>query len=285
MSSPAAISIREMTIADIPAGLDLCRASHWNQTARDWRHFLHASPHGALVAVDHDTVVGTVATLPYGSFAWISMVLVDPASRGRGIGRLLLERGLELVPAGSVARLDATPAGEVIYRKLGFTGEYGLARLFTDRRLPSVTRSSDVRPFDDADWPAVLDMDLRAFGSSRASLLELLADGAPDYAWVVEHGGRLRGYSLGRHGHVRDQLGPLVADSPATAMVLLEAALASQPRRSFFVDVPDDQRHLRSRLNELGFSIERTFLRMHRGRLVNSGDRALVYAIAGPEFG
>src|SRR5262245_63303442 len=117
-----------MDFADIPAGLALCRASGWNQTEQDWRYFLTAAPHGALAAVEHGRVVGTVATLPYGPFAWISMVLVDPAARRKGVGTELLTRGLALVPERMAARLDATPAGEALYRKIGFFAEYGLSR-------------------------------------------------------------------------------------------------------------------------------------------------------------
>src|SRR5687767_2691655 len=98
MSSIPDVLIRDMTVSDIPAGLALCRASRWNQTERDWLYFLTAAPHSAVVAVEDGVVIGTVATMPYGPFAWISMVLVDPAARHRGIGTLLLDRGLALVP-------------------------------------------------------------------------------------------------------------------------------------------------------------------------------------------
>ncbi len=274
-----------MTVADIPAGLGLCRASRWNQTERDWQHFLTAAPHGALVAVENSSVIGTVAMLPYGSFAWISMVLVDPAARGRGIGTLLLNRGLALVPRGSAARLDATPAGEVIYRKLGFVAEYGLARLFLDARPVNGARTPGARPLAAGDWPQLLDLDTHVFGASRASLLERLASDAPEYAWVTERGGRLHGFLLGRHGHVREQLGPLIADSAETAGMLIEACLAAHPDRYVFIDVPDDQQTWRVRLADLGFAIERPFLRMYRGALTAAGQPSRVYAITGPEFG
>ncbi len=143
MSSPPGVLIREMSLADIPSGLGLCRASRWNQTERDWQSFLTTAPHGALVAVENGRVIGSVATLPYGPFAWISMVLVDPAARRRGLGTLLLNRGLALIPDRMAARLDATPAGEVLYRKLGFAAEYGLARLFLD--VPASPKQSDRR--------------------------------------------------------------------------------------------------------------------------------------------
>jgi len=297
MSSPAGVLIREMRLADIPAGLNLCRGSHWNQTEQDWLYFLKTAPRGALVAVRNGLVIGTVATLPYGPFAWISMVLVDAAARHRGIGTLLLDQGLALVPEGIVSRLDATPAGEVLYRTRGFVAEYGLARLFLDgkqagaaraadaRAAFAATRRRDVRRLSSGDWPAIHRMDTREFGASRASLLERLAREAPEYAWVVERYGRVQGYLLGRHGHVREHLGPLIAETLETAGLLLDVCVAAHPDRRIVLDVPDDQHHWRASLAQLGFAIERPFLRMSRGRLAASGQPSRVYAITGPEFG
>ena len=135
------VSIRGMTAADIPAGLAFCRASGWNQTRQDWQHFLTAAPDGALVAVKDQVVIGTVTTAPYGPFTWLAMVLVAPEARSKGVGTLLFDRGLDLVGDEAAARLDATPAGEAIYRARGFVAEYPLARLFLDSRPARPTRS------------------------------------------------------------------------------------------------------------------------------------------------
>src|SRR5262245_56633464 len=188
MVLPNGGSIREMTPEDIAAGLALCRASHWNQTEQDWRFFLTAAPHGAIVAQEGGRVIGTVATLPYGPFTWISMVLVDPAARGRHVGTTLLQRGLDLAGADATARLDATPAGEPIYRGLGFTGEYRLARWCLDAASVPVRGGITARPVALADWTAMLEMDARAFGASRVHLLRHLAADAPEYARVVPDG-------------------------------------------------------------------------------------------------
>jgi GNAT superfamily N-acetyltransferase len=278
-----------MTVADIPSGLSLCRAAHWNQTATDWEFFLSHAPHGALVAEDNGRVVGTVVAVPYGAFAWISMVLVDPASRGRGVGRLLLQRGLELVPEGVTARLDATPAGEPLYRSLGFKGEYRLARWFVRERERPVASmpagSSYVRSLRQQDLRPILQMDRLVFGASRGALLERMAAEAPEYAWVLEVEERIRAYLFGRHGHVREHLGPLVADTRESAQVLLESCLASHPRRSFFVDAPERDDGWTDVLRTLGFGVERPFLRMYRGVLTAPGNPSVLYAITGPEFG
>ena len=284
MLLPDGVSIRPMTPADVAAGLALCRASHWNQTEQDWRFFLTEAPHGALVAEAGGRVIGTVATLPYGPFTWISMVLVDPVARGKHVGTTLLRRGLELVGADATARLDATPAGEVIYRTIGFASEYHLARWFLDA-TPPIARQSGAQPLSDTDWLAIGQMDQRAFGASRLGLLRRLAAEAPEYARVIRHGNDVRGYVFGRHGHNRDHLGPLVADDPNTAAALLDSILVEQRGRRFYLDVPDDQQEWRDVISRIGFAIERPFLRMHRGPLTAPGQPAAVYAIAGPEFG
>ena len=289
MPSPADVSIRAMTARDITAGLALCRAAHWNQTAADWEFFLSYAPDGALVAECGGTVLGTVATVPYGPFTWISMVLVDPASRGRGVGRELLHRGLELVPAHVTARLDATPAGEPLYRTLGFTPEYGIARWSVDpsARINAAAHEAPPRgrPVAIDDWPLILQMDRHVFGASRESLLRRLANEAPEYASVFDTGGRLRAYVFGRHGHVRDHLGPLVADTRESAQRLLESCLAAQRGASFFLDAPDRDDGWGDVLAALGFRIERPFLRMHRGPLTTAGNPSVVFAVTGPEFG
>ncbi len=288
-----------MTVTDIPAGLSLCRAAHWNQTAADWEFFLAFTPAGALVADERGVVIGTVATVPYGPFTWISMVLVDPAFRGRGVGRLLLERGLALVPESVVARLDATPAGEPLYRTLGFAPEHAITRWFIEAATRKGWPHGDGpathegwphcslygRPLGPDDWPPILQMDRHVFGASRARLLQHLAQDAPEYAWVLETDGRMRAYLFGRHGHVRDHLGPLIADARESAHVLLHSCLASQSQRGFFIDAPDRDDGWRDVLASLGFASERPFLRMHKGRLSAPGNPGVVYAVTGPEFG
>jgi len=284
MFRPDGVSIREMTADDVAAGLRLCRASQWNQTEQDWRFFLTAVPHGALVAQEDGRVIGTVATCPYGPFTWISMVLVDPAARGRQVGSTLLKRGLELAGARTTARLDATPVGEAIYRRIGFAGEYRLARWCLDV-TPPIARGSSARPLAPADWLAIRERDLRAFGASRLGLLQRLAGEAPEYARVIRRGNQVQGYLFGRHGHNREHLGPLVADGPDTAAELLASCLAEQPHCRFYLDAPDDRQEWRDILSSVGFVIERPFLRMHRGALTAPGQPSSIYAIAGPEFG
>src|SRR5690348_15826102 len=106
------MTFRKMERTDIPAGLSLCRSAGWNQLSRDWELFLSLDPEGNRVCLHDDgSVVGTVTTIRYNKhFAWIGMVLVDPAHQRKGIGLQLLEQACHILKNENCVKLDATPA-------------------------------------------------------------------------------------------------------------------------------------------------------------------------------
>jgi ribosomal protein S18 acetylase RimI-like enzyme len=229
---------RDMTPADIAAGLKLSRAAGWNQTERDWGLFLQLSPKGCRVAVIDERVVGTVATARYEDrFAWIGMVLVDPPERGQGIGARLTAEALEVLEDMPSIRLDATPAGHAVYQKLGFVDEYRLSRM---ERLASSEglslRRNPARPMMKDDLPAVAIFDRQVFGADRRLTLEWMFDGAPEYAWIIEERGQILGYMLGRRGYNFESMGPVVAHDQRTARRMVSACLNRQAGKPFIID-------------------------------------------------
>jgi GNAT superfamily N-acetyltransferase len=124
------IRIRPMTAADLPLGLRLSREAGWNQTPADWSRLLGLGPAGCFVAELDGAAVGTTTTCVFGPIAWVAMVLVDRDVRGRGIGTALVAHAIDHLDELGVRsiRLDATPLGEPLYRRLGFVAEYPLTR-------------------------------------------------------------------------------------------------------------------------------------------------------------
>jgi GNAT superfamily N-acetyltransferase len=277
-----------MTRADVATGLALCRASGWNQTAADWDRLLASGGDGCRVALLDDRVVGTVTTVSYeGRFAWIGMVLVDPAVRGRGIGRALLEAALDGLGIVT-ARLDATPEGHPLYQRLGFVDERQLRRLTTTSALPPLeakVAAAGARPMRRDDLAAVLAWDREVFGADRQALLEWALAAAPDLALVVERGAGLEGYCLGRRGHLFTQIGPIVAGSVEAASRLVAACRLQAAGSPLVVDAPTFPSSWIGRLIELGFAEQRPFIRMCRGVNAHSGHPDRQLAIFGPEWG
>lgn len=285
------VRMRAMNRDDVAAGLRLCRASHWNQVARDWELFLAMSPDGCRVAIDeHGAVIGSVATLRYGeALGWVAMVLVDPGRRGEGIGTRLLEEALRLLDGVATVRLDATPAGRGVYLPLGFREEYDLQRCqrqaaanVPEDAFAGAASTLAVRPMADADLAAVFAMDRAAFGADRSELLRAFRRGAADYAWVAGDDA-IDGFLLGRHGHAFEHLGPLVAREESVARRLVDSCLAAHPGRPFILDAPPHA-EWRDWLASRQFTVQRPFVRMYRGPRKHEEMLDGIFAIAGAEF-
>ncbi len=280
-----------MRSADIPAGLRLCRLSGWNQVEADWRTFLDSPDGGGWVAETDGSVLGTVTFLRYpAGFTWLAMMLVDPAHRRTGIGAQLMEAALASVAGESCVRLDASPAGEPLYRRYGFVPEYGLERASLlvpsepawGRRFRPPTA---VRPMEARELPEVLAWDREIFGVDRGVLLASFHRRAPELAWTAREGARLAGYTFGRPGQLYHQLGPVAAIGEAVAEALVAGCLSGQSGRRIAVDVPAGARGWMEWLRAAGFRTDRSFLRMRRGANGSPGTPEHQFAIAGPEFG
>ncbi|HTS68320.1 MAG TPA: GNAT family N-acetyltransferase [Terriglobia bacterium] len=277
------LCLRLMTAVDIPAGIRLKEAAGWNQTQGDWERFLRASPHGCFVADFEGQVVGSAATISYeGRFAWIGMVLVDPAQRGQGIGTKLLRKAVEYLEDCGIPsiKLDATPQGKPLYEDLGFVAEYEIERWQLER-----TPAPDCLGAVTSVTEEVLSLDREVFGADRRGLLKSIAEEYPAFVLQTRSRGKLRGYSFGRRGALADHLGPWVAVSEASACNLLDEFLIRSGSEMVFVDGLKNTPWALKLLRNHGFQYARSLTRMYRGRNTFPGRPRLQGAILGPEFG
>ena len=264
--------------------LELSQSARWNQNAADWRLMLDIGRGWGVELADGSLGASTLV-LFYGSFAWVSMVLVLPSQRRKGYAKRLLRIALDdLKNRALTPILDATPAGRMVYVQEGFHDTWGFRRLQLREPCAALERPAGVRALRQSDWPRLLELDARAFGASRERLLRALAARLPAAALVAEGGAGLEGFLLGRDGREACQLGPLVARSTGAARTMLAAGLAAV-RAPLFLDLVDREPGLSAWLESLGFAFQRPFSRMVRGAPWAPGEAALVYCPAGPELG
>ena len=283
-----------------PAELDgaqaLVREAGWNQVAADWRIFLDL---GTVYAVRTGAgrLVATAATLLYdGRFAWISMVLVAGDHRRRGLATRLLRRCMDdLLARNLVPVLDATPAGRVIYRTLGFEDAWGFHRLMRRERTSAPTtepmpvragapQGVSVHPISEAIWPALCRFDAAAFGADRSAVLARLRGRLPAADLFAARDGTIVGFLIGRDGRTASQLGPLIAEDAAAARALLAQALSAIDG-PIYLDLADAKSDLSAFLAASGFAPQRPFTRMLHRRHASFDDTARTFAVIGPEFG
>ncbi len=281
MASTDALPLAPLGKRDIAGCMALSAEAGWNQTPDDWTLFLDRGTVFGLSGADQHPVA-TGAILPYGNqFAWISMVLVTSAHRRARIGTRILETCCsELTRRSLVAVLDATPAGEQVYRPLGFEPLFGLTRWQGEGAGRAATPPG-IRSMRDTDLAIVATIDAAAFGAQRSFLHDSFFRRAPRLAFMTETGD---GFALARTGRLATQIGPIVATNEATAAALLATALDACAG-PVFLDLCDRWKSLARELERRKFTVQRPFLRMALRHRAPFGDPARTFVVAGPEFG
>jgi GNAT superfamily N-acetyltransferase len=277
------IHLRTMTRADVPFGMALKEQAGWNQTAADWLRFLDMEPDGCFVAELEGQLAGTVTNSLFGSVAWVSMVLVDSALRGRGIGTAMMERALFFLEerGARTIRLDATPLGQPIYEKLGFVADYTLASYVG---VPQFVAPSDqVRPMSQQDLTATLTLDRAVTGTDRETFVGRLFAEHPTEARVIELGGRVASYLLARPGSLAWRIGPCLGDVE-TGRLLLEDACHRHSGQPVVLDIPLDLSPASAVAEAMGLRELRRLTRMSRGAPVGECVDGL-WCSSGPEKG
>ena len=288
----SSFSILPMTASHLTPALHLGRESGWNQLREDWQRLLAYEPEGCFVAIVDGRLAGTVTTTRYGSqLAWIGMMLVHPEFRRRGIATALMCRSIEYLRSHQVRciKLDATPVGENVYKKLGFKVEWPFHRW--SRAGSAVTTRPDV-PAPDVPAPDVpgfdvpenvrvpetaMEADRDGFGADRGVFLRRLASGS--FVHAIRDG-----YGMLRPGFLASYLGPVSAKTSSAAESII-AELCQQTDRTVFWDIPGPHTVAIQIARSLGFEPVRDLTRMWRGDKCLRPNLQLQYALADPGTG
>ena len=191
----------------------------------------HNSGHGSGTP----RLLGTTVATAYGPLGFIGNVVVDPAARGRGYGKLLMRDAIAWLRGRGVRTvlLDATEDGRPLYRSLGFVGTthswvvwQPLADIaLADGPLPAGTTVTSLAP---ARIARIGMLDRAAFGGDRMGLLAAMLALPKTHGYVAEDaGGAVAGYLIARPleaPRAGIYLGPVVARSPEAARALVMAA-------------------------------------------------------------
>jgi GNAT superfamily N-acetyltransferase len=274
MAATEPIDVIELGVDDAQAGLMLSSEAGWNQNEADWRFFLG---NGNVFGLrDGGRLVATAALLPYSSGnAWISMVLVTPEFRRRGLATRLVDACLNVAKRRELTTwLDATPAGATVYGPLGFVPTLQLRRL----RLDKPQGAKATTPLSPGTLDALATRDGTAMGFERSKLLSEFA--ARPGSRIVSDA---RAMALVRNGRSARQIGPLLADRADQALGLVDAIVGSESG-PWLIDAVHSEAEFLDGLVRTGWNVERPFQRMRFGR-ITAQPAQLPFAVAGPEFG
>lgn len=288
MSEKIVFNIRPMTSGDLDQALGLSIEEGWNQTEKDWRLLLENTDNICLVAEKGGRIIGTATALNHsGKVAWIGMVLVDKPMRGLGAGKMLMTEIIRNLDKVESVKLDATPAGQPLYKNLGFLDEYTICRM-TSPSLKSIEyRYQGDKPKKITnEWlQKVIDLDASVFGAGRGYLMSKLFSNFPEKAFAFADDKSPWGYVFGRAGTKFNYIGPTCAATTEAAKGLISAALEPYHSRPVAIDVLADKTELIAWLESIGFVKQRDFVRMYLRKNPYPGQPEFQFLISGPEFG
>lgn len=274
--------IRRFERGDVDFALRQKTREGWAVNRPRFEVYLEHDPDGCFVATEDDRPVGMVTTTCFGESAWIGNLIVEPAFRSRGIGRALMEHGLDRlrVLGSTTVRLEGDPAGIPLYRKLGFIDEFESCRSTLARSSAAPARdgtAAETMGTRDLDEVAALDAEIS--GADRRRFLELVL-GCAELAVVRRRTGSIVASLMAVPTDRGFRIGPCVALDCADARLLIEAAVSAAAGRPVLIGVPAPNTEAIDMLAELEFEERPSSLRMRLGPPVAAGDPTRVFAIA-----
>jgi GNAT superfamily N-acetyltransferase len=265
----------------LEGALKLSQEMSWPYRLEDWDVALQLG-HGFVLQCA-GAVIGTAAWWPYGeTHASAGMIIVAKAAQGRGYGARLMDALLTSARPRSIA-LNSTAEGIMLYQRRGFVpiGMIHQHHGILDERYES-SRSGFVRSMAASDFGAITRLDREATGLERRGMLDKLLQSGDGY--VLERDGMACGYAISRlfgRGHV---IGPVIAESPADARALIEAALADLGRRFVRIDTSATSQ-LGGWLESIGLQRVSDATTMILGAQSLAAGPARTFAVANQSFG
>lgn len=282
MNLPADFSMREATLADLPAIGALREAVGWSVHEWALRAVIGRSHARCVLVTGGDGALAAVGSgIAYGPIGFVGNMVVDASHRRRGLGSAVLTEVTSFLYGAGCLRLElnATSEGRPLYERHGFatigtSATATIGREIALAREPAVTVGLAGR----GELPAVAAYDRPRFGGDRGPLLGLVHRDPAARLLVAERGGEMVGYASLRTDPPR--IGPFLADTPDIAATLLADAFArADGVETLRINLPPNNRTGAEWLARLGVEVEPWDGRMARGPQVPRRDET-VYGMA-----
>lgn len=285
------VEVRTFSGTDVEFAVRSCQTIGWGYLPSDFERYLKSEPDGSFVAEWGGKPVGHVFSISYGTIGWIGMLVVLPEFRGRGIGALLTKTAIDYLRSkgADAIWLESVPKAITLYRRLGFKGAFDCLRLRKSREIGlKLSSGNRVEKMKTEDVDEVASFDATYYMANRAKTISLLYHEYPHLCFVKRMGTRLLGYAMCRSTETGYRIGPCAynPDYPeAAGELLLHCVARLGDKTEISVGTPSPCRDGLRILQELGFELRSSSMRMYLGEPGYQGDPRGIFAIGGPEKG
>jgi GNAT superfamily N-acetyltransferase len=275
--------------------LRLINQAGWAYTRTEIERLIRVQPKGMLLlrgsGFRHE-VMGCGYASCWGTLGFIGLMLVRSSLRRKGLGRVIMDRALEILRKGGCTTigLDAVADAVDFYSRMGFRSHWESLRLSVDTRKVTIPfYEGTARRAITTDLPAVYELDRVVSGMDRSLLLDRLSR-SEDCSMLVAPGTKdLLAFSVLRRSKGCLRLGPLVAvdgpDGATAARDIIVMAMAESVPRIMTMNVPAYNDRAVEVLESLGMERSPSCIRMYLGDPGPAGAPPGVWALGAAEKG
>lgn len=279
--------IRTMQESDLEFAVECVTREGWpSETEHVFRGFLQYDSGGCLIGEEKGRRVGMCVAVTYGECGFLGELIVVPDRRGRGLGRQLLERGIEYLQDRGCRSiyLDGDEPAVPLYERIGFTH---VCKSLRFRGRVQGRSHAHVRPMTLAEMDVVANLDRKAFGADRRFFLEYRRRLFPRLCKVILTGGAISAFCMGQPGRGVVSIGPwLVVDGVERPVDLLESVAAETGGTMLRIGILESNARAIREVRVLsGLAETDPSWRMVLGPDAGLGASAQLYAIGAPSKG
>jgi len=258
------LNIRRMTAPEVSFAVDLAYREGLNPGLHDAVCFAATDSNGFFLAEVAGEPVACLAALALdNSLGHLGLHIVKPSFRGKGLGKLLLQRGLEYLGKRSIGLNCPRPRQEY-YRQFGFQPS------FTIRRSVGIGVGGEVSPrvtsLRELPFKDLLTYDQNIFAASRPDFLKHWLEQDDSVALGIQDRGRTVGYGVLRKCRLGYRLGPLFANTAAAAATLYDSLTAGIAGQPVFLDLPEVNTAALALAEQRGLSVVIDAVRMYANK-------------------
>ncbi len=234
------------TQADLPY-LQEMEPPDWGDLVPRFKHFIHSPNCNPVKLTENGRMLGVGTSILHEDTAWLATIIVHPAYRNRGIGKLMTQTLIDSIDSRTFETiyLDATELGYPVYKKLGFQVEAVYNHYKPVTIEPVTNLSADILDFNSEYRDPLLMLDRVVSGECRHQLL--LNHINQSKIFISKQ--KLQGFYMPTLGD-----GLIIASTPPAGLALMQCRFREKANAVF----PEDNTTASDYLKECGYTPFRT---------------------------
>ena len=275
--------VQNMQADDIEIACQWAKKEGWGPGIDDPMTFYQADPNGFFKGVVEDKIVSVGSMVCYDSnFAFSGLYIVHPNFRGQGFGLALTHKRLEY--AGSrLIGLDGVVENVSMYQKIGYK-PYHENHRFLIAKQEDTANHPHIISYQPGIETSLSEFDRQYFPAQRNSFLAAWCRQTHGHCLIYIGDSKIKGYGVIRTCHGPDKIGPLFAETPEIANLLLKALMSHSMSAEIYLDVPGNNSKAMALINH--YKPQKVFstIRMYRNGYPSINE-AGIYGITTFELG